>query len=126
MRRGIFDIHGLDDLLEKAASLLGACDNARVTPLCGDGSDRKFFRIFCGSGSLIGLISPRRVKAPLTDENDSYLLIGNHLRSRGLPAPRILYADTGEGRFLLEDAGDLHCRDLSCPAGLSSNRFTLM
>ena len=104
---------GLDDLLEKAAGLLGSIEKPGVLPLAGDGSDRKFFRIFCPAGSLIGLISPRRVEAPLIDENDSYLLIGNHLRSKGLPAPRILHGDAGEGRFLLEDAGDLHLQSFA-------------
>lgn len=108
MRASICDVQGLDELLEIAAGLLGASGNGGAEPLCGDGSDRKFFRIFCGGRSLIGLISPRRVKAPFLDENDSYFLIGNHLHARGLPAPRILYADTGAGRFLLEDAGDMH------------------
>jgi aminoglycoside/choline kinase family phosphotransferase len=98
----------LDELLEKAASLPGGFEDARVAPLCGDGSDRKFFRIFGTSRSLIGLLSPRRVEWPETDENDSYFLIGNHLLSKGLPVPRILHADTAGGRFLLEDAGDLH------------------
>lgn len=103
--------YGVDDLVEKAAAILGAFENARVAPLCGDGSDRKFFRIFCGSGSLIGVVSPRRAKEDSTDENDSYLLIGNHLHSKGLPVPRILHADVSEGRFLLEDAGDLHLQN---------------
>jgi aminoglycoside/choline kinase family phosphotransferase len=98
----------LEYLRQKAARLLEAAGDVRVVPLAGDGSDRKFFRIFCAAGSLIGLISPRRVNAPLTDENDSYLVIGNHLRSKGLPVPHILHADVEQGRFLLEDAGDLH------------------
>ncbi len=111
MRSIIDNFPGLDDLVEKAAIISGAFDRVRVAPLFGDGSDRKFFRIFCGSSSLVGLISPRRAGKDSTDENDSYLLIGNHLHSKGLPVPRILYADAGEGRFLLEDAGDLHLQN---------------
>ncbi|MGC9194686.1 MAG: aminoglycoside phosphotransferase family protein [Syntrophobacteraceae bacterium] len=99
---------GASDLLYQAAALSSSFKNAKLFPLCGDGSDRKFFRISNGSRSLIGLLSPRRVAASLVDENDSYLNIGNHLRSKGLPVPRILYADTDAGIFLLEDAGDLH------------------
>jgi aminoglycoside/choline kinase family phosphotransferase len=101
---------GLEDLVEKAKTISGAFEKVRVSPLFGDGSDRKFFRIFCGSSSLIGLISPR-LRKDSTDENDSYFLIGNHLHSKGLPVPRILYADAGNGRFLLEDAGDLHLQN---------------
>jgi hypothetical protein len=101
------DVPGLDVLVEKAGRISGAAGKMRVTPLFGDGSDRRFFRIFSGRSSLIGLVSPR-VKTDSTDENDSYFLIGNHLFSKRLPVPQILYADTREGRFLLQDAGDVH------------------
>ena len=111
MKSIISNFPDLDHLVEKAAAISGASGKVRVAPLFGGGSDRKFFRIFCGSSSLVGLISPRRATEESTDENDSYFRIGNHLYSKGLPVPRILYADTGEGRFLLEDAGDLHLQD---------------
>ena len=107
MKSIIHNLPGFEDLVEKARTVSGAVEKIRVSSFFGDGSDRKFFRIFCGSSSLVGLISPR-VRQDSTDENDSYLLIGNHLHSKGLPVPRILYADAREGRFLLEDAGDLH------------------
>ncbi len=113
MKSGIDDFPGLDVLVEKARAISGANEECRVLPLLGDGSDRRFFRIFCRSFSLIGLISPR-VKKDSTDENDSYLLIGNHLHSKRLPVPSILYADAREGRFLLEDAGDLHLQSFAC------------
>ena len=112
MKSGIEPFPGLDTLVEKAWAISGANRECRVVPLLGDGSDRRFFRIFCGSSSLIGLISPR-VKKDSTDENDSYLLIGNHLHSKRLPVPRILYADAREGRFLLEDAGDLYLQSFA-------------
>ena len=96
----IDNVPGLGVLVAKAGEISGAAENVRVASLFGDGSDRRFFRFFCGSSSLIGLISPR-VREDSTDENDSYLLIGNHLFSKRLPVPRILYADAGEGRFLL-------------------------
>ncbi len=107
MMSSIGNIPGLGVLVEKAGEISGAFENVRVRPLFGDGSGRRFYRIFCGSFSFVGLISPR-VKDNSTDENDSYLLIGNHLLSKRVPVPRILYSDTGEGRFLLEDAGDVH------------------
>ena len=112
MKSDIDRFPGLEVLVEKARAISGANNMCRVQPLPGDGSDRIFFRIFCGSFSLIGLISPR-VKKDSTDENDSYLLIGNHLLSKRLPVPRILYADALDGRFLLEDAGDLHLQSFA-------------
>jgi aminoglycoside/choline kinase family phosphotransferase len=104
------DHKGLDLLVEKAGDITGAPGEISFRQLYGDGSDRKFYRIFCGASSLIGLISPR-LKEDSTDENDSYFLIGNHLYSKGLPAPRIVYADPKGGSFLLEDVGDLHLQE---------------
>jgi aminoglycoside/choline kinase family phosphotransferase len=95
-------------LLEKARELSRSPSGpVTVRPLCGDGSDRKFFRIACGTSTFVALVSPRTQK-DATDENDSYLNIGRHLRQRGIPAPLILYADARQGEFLLEDAGDVH------------------
>lgn len=80
---------------------------ADVTMLQGDGSDRSFFRIRQEGSHYIGLVSPRK-KLHGLDENDSYYLIGSHLLHRGIPVPRIHWADRREGFFLLEDFGDFH------------------
>lgn len=99
---------GLEALLEWAGEAAGTPrGNAAAAPLPGDGSERRFFRIRSGAFSFVGLISPRTAGGPI-DENDSYLAIGRHLFSRGIPVPRILFADAERGHFLLEDAGDLH------------------
>lgn len=118
----MYDFPGLDDLVEKASAISGSSETVRVDPLFGDGSDRKFFRIFCGPSSLIGLVAPRKATEDSIDENDSYLSIGSHLYAKGLPVPRIFYADAAKGRFLLEDAGDLHLQNfvLSRRANLES------
>ncbi|MEN6441868.1 MAG: phosphotransferase [Syntrophobacter sp.] len=100
------DALALDGLIQKAPALSGRHAYPRITSLAGDGSDRKFFRLHTGDSSYVALLSPRR-KEPI-DENDSYLAIGRHLISKGIPAPGILYADVEAGRFLLEDAGDVH------------------
>ncbi|MHC1724717.1 MAG: aminoglycoside phosphotransferase family protein [Syntrophobacteraceae bacterium] len=114
MKRIVEDIPGLSDLLARAGEISGRREeNPRAVPLFGDGSDRKFFRIFCGTTSYVGLISPRK-NTNSVDENDSYLLIGGHLHRKKVPVPRILYADACSGRFLLEDAGDLHLQKYAC------------
>lgn len=98
----------LRELLEKCrrAGLLGA-EEAAVTALQGDASDRKFFRIRQGTRRYIALLSPRKNLDGI-DENDSYFHIGQHLRAHQLPAPRILWSDLEKGRFLLQDLGDCH------------------
>ncbi len=107
MKKGREDTGIPEVLLEKARELSGFSGHITVSALFGDGSDRRFFRIGCGKSTYIALVSERTRKNS-TDENDSYLNIGRHLRLRGIPAPLILYADARRGRFLLEDAGDLH------------------
>lgn len=107
MKAEPLDVSGIEILADKArqwSGFTGACP--AVQPLCGDGSERRFFRISLGRSSFIGLLSPRARDA--VDENDSYLSIGRHLHARGIPVPGIFYADPQRGYFLIEDAGDLH------------------
>lgn len=100
---------------DKLQGLLAGCRRAglleahepTITALQGDASDREFFRLRQGAQRYIALLSPRKNLNGI-DENDSYFLIGRHLCSHRLPAPRILWSDLEEGRFLLEDLGDCH------------------
>jgi N-acetylmuramate 1-kinase len=80
-------------------------------PLAGDGSDRRFFRVRQGSRHFVVLVAPRKNTSGL-DENDSYWLIGNHLRACGVPVPEILWADREAGYFVLRDVGDWHLQRL--------------
>jgi aminoglycoside/choline kinase family phosphotransferase len=89
----------------EAAGFVG--DRLEFLALRGDGSERSFFRVRQGISRAVALISPRQ-KTDTVDENDSYFLIGNHLYSRGVPVPRIYWADPHRGYFLLEDLGDFH------------------
>jgi len=73
--------------------------------IAADGSDRRFFRLQRGQASCICLYHPRPPGTPVT-ENDSYDLIGRHLRQQGLPVPKIYTYCREEGWFLLEDLGD--------------------
>lgn len=73
--------------------------------LAGDGSDRKFFRLF-GSPTLI-LLSHVNPPGGKVNENDSYFLIGRHLRGKGVPVPEIYEYNRSEGWLLMEDLGDV-------------------
>jgi hypothetical protein len=102
---------GQDDvasLLERAGSGLRLeLAGARVIPLAGDGSDRRFYRIRKGRLHFVALSSPRQAGREI-DENDSYHRIGSHLHGRGIPVPRFFWSDPGNGWYLLEDLGDIH------------------
>jgi aminoglycoside/choline kinase family phosphotransferase len=78
---------------------------AEARPLAGDGSDRLFFRL-PGEPSLVLLYHPQPPGQKVT-ENDSYFLIGRHLKARGVPVPEIFVYCREEGWMLLEDVGDL-------------------
>ena len=73
--------------------------------MAGDGSDRRFFRL-PGEPNLVLLCHPQPPGQEVT-ENDSYFLIGRHLKARGVPVPEIQVYCREEGWMLLEDVGDL-------------------
>jgi len=115
-REMISSNHAPDDAVNpllKACRELGvlSAEEPEISALQGDASDRRFFRIRQGAISLIGLISPRKNRFGL-DENDSYFFIGKHLARHNLPVPRILWADPQRGHFLLQDLGDCHLQRL--------------
>lgn len=74
-------------------------------PIAPDGSSRQFFRLQRPGGSCICLYHPQPPGEPVT-ENDSYYLIGRHLRGQGVLVPEIYSYCREEGWFLLEDLGD--------------------
>jgi len=83
-----------------------------LDPIRGDGSKRRFWRV-AGSGKAPGLMAMANppVNKTLEKENSAYLLIGRHLREKGLPIPRILFHDLEKGLFLLEDLGSRSLQD---------------
>jgi N-acetylmuramate 1-kinase len=98
----------LRNLLREICEAAGfSAERLELGAITGDGSERRFFRVRQGTSHAVALISPRQRPDGL-DENDSYFLIGNHLYRRGVPVPRIYWADPGRGYFLLEDLGDFH------------------
>lgn len=72
---------------------------ARVMPLAGDASARRYFRLTGAQGSAVLMDAPPGSLGP-------YLAMTDWLRMRGFHAPEILAADSAEGLLLLEDMGD--------------------
>ena len=106
------EAHPLAGLIEAASRDLGfSPDTWQCLVLAGDGSDRRFFRIRQGERHFVALLSSRKNRSGI-DENDSYWLIGRHLRACGVPVPEIIWADRHAGCFLLQDVGDGHLQRL--------------
>lgn len=73
--------------------------DARVVPLAGDASSRRYFRLLDGDRSAVLMDAAPGTTGP-------YVAMTQWLRSRDLHAPEILGADQVEGLLLLQDLGD--------------------
>ncbi len=75
---------------------------ARIAPLAGDASFRRYFRVHADDGSTAVLMDA----PPDKEDSRPFLAIGKQLDSLGFSAPQAIAADLGEGLILLEDFGD--------------------
>ena len=75
--------------------------------LAGDGSDRRWFRLKSGVGTVI-LADHGLAAGQGPNETDACIAIGRHLRRRGVPVPAIQAAEPFAGQVMMEDLGDLH------------------
>ncbi len=63
--------------------------------LAGDGSDRRYYRLL-GSPTVVLLFHPFPPGGEV-NENDSYYLVGRHLRAHGVPVPEIYVLEHESG-----------------------------
>ncbi|MBW2653652.1 MAG: phosphotransferase [Deltaproteobacteria bacterium] len=110
---GTPDDYSMTSLLELAASGFGITQdqikNIQLDPLAGDGSDRNWYRATYKDRSFI--VSDHGICLPESDRRlqlNTFLHIGNHLYSKGIPVPRIINHDTLSGMVILDDLGDVH------------------
>jgi hypothetical protein len=79
---------------------------AKIEPLPGDASRRRYFRLFNGANSAILMDAP-----PPDEDPRPFIAVGRWLFDHGMRAPMI-YAEKAEhGLVLLEDFGHDHMRD---------------
>jgi aminoglycoside/choline kinase family phosphotransferase len=90
--------------LEAAARARNVSLNAPQT-LAGDGSDRRYYRLL-GSPTVVLLFHPFPPGGDV-NENDSFYLVGRHLRAHGAPVPEIYTYCREEFWMMLEDLGDI-------------------
>jgi aminoglycoside/choline kinase family phosphotransferase len=87
---------------------LGRCGwgGARVEPLAGDASFRRYFRVIDGPRSAVLMDAP-----PAHEDVRPFVAVAEWLRSVGLTAPEILARDIEHGLLLLGDFGDWRLRE---------------
>jgi len=79
---------------------------ARILPLAGDASFRRYFRIVDTGRQAVLMDAP-----PPHEDPRPFLAIADHLIGQGFAAPAILARDLDEGLVLLEDFGDVRVRE---------------
>ncbi len=82
-------------------------------PLQGDGSDRRWYRIACGTRSLVMVDHGIRPARDGQQEVDAFIDIGTHLAARGVAVPRIWLHDRFSGLVFLEDLGETHLQEVA-------------
>jgi len=79
---------------------------ARILPLAGDASFRRYFRIVDGDRRAILMDAP-----PPHEDPRPFIAVGEWLCDHGFAAPAILARDPEQGLVLLEDFGDERVRE---------------
>ncbi len=74
---------------------------AKILPLAGDASFRRYFRVVDGDRTAVLMDAP-----PVHEDSRPFLSVGKHLAELGFSAPRPLGADLDKGLILLDDFGD--------------------
>jgi len=100
-------------ILPAATQTTGIYSNIIITPLTGDGSDRKWFRLAHGENTYVvadhGIDALGMGQTPTSPrEIDAFIHIGTHLYEQEIPVPKIWGYDLFSGLVILEDLGDVH------------------
>lgn len=86
---------------------LNACGwpGAAVSPLAGDASFRRYFRVRRANEVAVLMDAP-----PPHEDPRPFITVAAYLASIGLRAPKILHSDLDRGLVLIEDFGDVQMR----------------
>ncbi len=85
---------------------------ATVSPLAGDASFRRYFRVVDGDRTAVLMDAP-----PPQEDTRPFVAMARWLEERGFLAPAILGLDEAQGLVLLSDLGDVRLRETADAAG---------
>ena len=93
-----------------APEFLAECgwEGARIEPLAGDASFRRYFRVSDGDRSAVLMDAP-----PPMEDVRPFVAVAEWLQSVGLSAPEILARDIAQGLLLLDDFGTWRLREIA-------------
>lgn len=81
-------------------------DDAQISPVAGDASFRRYFRVEAGGRRAILMDAP-----PPHEDPKPFIAIAEYLTGSGFAAPEIFARDLTQGLVLLEDFGDQRMRE---------------
>ncbi len=90
------------------------------TPIAGDGSMRRLFRVRRPGATAIAVLNPLAPDRAHPDENEAFLAVREHLAARGVRVPVVYAADLDRGLLLIEDLGDQRLLD-ACSSDLAEH-----
>jgi len=92
---------------EHAHEFLASCgwEGARIEPLAGDASFRRYFRVIGEGRQAVLMDAP-----PPHEDPRPFAAVGQWLIDHGLSAPRVLASDLDKGLLLLRDFGNVRFR----------------
>ena len=103
-------------LIELYTNLYGAAPQ-KTEALPASGSHRQYYRMGGTAGSVIGAVGTDR------DENQAFITISRHFRSKGLPVPEVLAVSEDGLCYLQEDLGSTSLYD-ALKAGRESGTYS--
>jgi len=95
---------------DSAGEFLASCGwpGARIEPLAGDASFRRYFRVIDDGRQAVLMDAP-----PPHEDPRPFIAVAEWLIERGLRAPQILARDLDRGLLLIDDFGDARLREMA-------------
>ena len=100
-------------------SLYGQAPEVTV-PITGSASNRSYYRLSSSAGSCVGVTGLDRA------ENNAFLTIARHFRSKGMNVPEILAVSDDGMRYLQEDLGTTVLYDMYARTGMNREAEALL
>ncbi len=102
-----------DNIVSLYKKFAGTCPQT-VTPISGSGSNRRYYRIS-------GVKDCIAVEGESVEENDAFLYLAQHFRSKGINVPEIYAVSHDHSVYLQHDLGDTLLFDAIATARTSGN-----
>ena len=90
----------MEEVLEKLYQSFTGVMPDSAAELPGSGSHRRYFRLTGSAGSYMA------VKGTSAEENNTFIYLSDHFRSKGLNVPKVLLVSEDRLSYLQEDLGD--------------------